>query len=58
MRILIDTNILFSALLFPQSKPARVLLYIAEHHNIVLCDRNIEETKSGRFSGCGSQLRY
>lgn len=40
MRILIDTNILFSALLFPNSKPSRVLLYIANHHEIVLCDRN------------------
>lgn len=43
MRILIDTNILFSALLFPNSKPSRVLLYIANHHEIVLCDRNIAE---------------
>lgn len=30
MRILIDTNILFYALLFPQSKPAQALLYIAD----------------------------
>ena len=30
MRILIDTNILFSALVFPRSKPARALLYHAE----------------------------
>lgn len=43
MRILIDTNILFSALLFPNSKPSRVLLYIVNHHEIVLCDRNIAE---------------
>lgn len=43
MRILIDTNILFSALVFPNSKPARVLLYVAEAHDIVLCDRNIIE---------------
>ena len=41
MRILIDTNILFSALVFPRSKPAQVLLYIADNHKIVLCDRNI-----------------
>lgn len=31
MRILIDTSILFSALVFPQSKPAQALLYIAKH---------------------------
>lgn len=45
MRILIDTNILFSALLFPQSKPARALLYTANHHEIILCDRNIKELR-------------
>ena len=45
MRILVDTNILFSALVFPQSKPARALLYIADNHEIVLCDRNIAELR-------------
>ena len=45
MRILIDTNILFSALLFPHSKPAKALLYVAEHYEIVLCDRNIAELR-------------
>lgn len=45
MRILIDTNILFSALLFPHSKPARALLYIADNHEIVLCDRNVTELR-------------
>ncbi len=45
MRILIDTNILFSALLFPQSKPAQALLYVADYHEIVLCDRNITELR-------------
>ena len=43
MRILIDTNILFSALLFPQSKPAYALLYATNNHQIVLTDRNIFE---------------
>lgn len=45
MRILIDTNVLFSALLFPQSKPARALLYTAEHHRVVLCERNVSELR-------------
>lgn len=45
MRILIDTNILFSALVFPRSKPAKALLYIADNHEIVLCDRNIMELR-------------
>jgi putative PIN family toxin of toxin-antitoxin system len=45
MRILIDTNILFSALLFPKSKPAKALLYAVENHDIVLCDRNVAELR-------------
>lgn len=45
MRILIDTNILFSALLFPHSRPAQALLYIADNHNMILCDRNITELR-------------
>ena len=45
MRILIDTNILFSALLFPHSKPAQALLHAVDHHEIVLCDRNIAELR-------------
>ena len=43
MRILVDTNILFSALVFPRSKPAQALLYVADNHEMVLCDRNIME---------------
>ena len=45
MRILVDTNILFSALVFPHSKPARALLYVAYNHQMVLCDRNITELR-------------
>jgi len=45
MRVLVDTNILFSALLFPHSKPAKALLHIADNHEIVLCDRNIAELR-------------
>ncbi len=46
MRILADTNVLFSALVFPRSKPARALLYIANNYEIVLCDRNIAELRA------------
>ncbi len=45
MRILIDTNILFSALLFPNSKPAPALLYAASSHTIVLCEQNLCELR-------------
>lgn len=45
MRILVDTNILFSALLFPNSKPAKALLYVADNHELILCDQNIMELR-------------
>lgn len=45
MRILIDTNVLFSALLFPRSKPSRALLEVAARHEMVLCDRNLAELR-------------
>ncbi len=45
MRILVDTNILFSALVFPKSKPAKALFYVNDNHEMVLCDRNIMELR-------------
>lgn len=45
MRILIDTNILFSALLFPLSKPAKALRKTADEHSVILCDQNLYELK-------------
>ena len=45
MKILADTNILFSALLFPESRPAKVLFYIVEHHTLILCDYIISELR-------------
>jgi predicted nucleic acid-binding protein len=38
-----DTNILFSALLFRTSVPAKVLFYVTEYHELVLCDYIIAE---------------
>lgn len=35
MKILVDTNILISAVLFPCSKPAKALVYTAENHDIL-----------------------
>ena len=43
MKILVDTNILISALLFPKSKPAKALIYVSEEHEMVLCDQNLNE---------------
>lgn len=45
MRILVDTNILISAILFPHTKVAQVLLYITEYHDVILCDCNIYEMR-------------
>ena len=43
MRILVDTNILISAILFPNSLIAKTLLYITDNCSIVFCDQNISE---------------
>lgn len=45
MKILVDTNILISALLFPKSKPAKALIYVSEQHEMVLCDQNFREVR-------------
>lgn len=42
MRILVDTNILISAILFPRSAVANALLYITENHSMVLCDQILQ----------------
>lgn len=46
MKVLVDTNILFSALLFPLSKPARALMHVAGNHQLILTDRNIAELRN------------
>jgi putative PIN family toxin of toxin-antitoxin system len=43
LRILVDTNILISALLYPQGSPSRALLHAAENHELFLSDYNISE---------------
>ena len=43
MRVLADTNILFSSLLYPNSVPAAALRKITSGHDLVLCDVNITE---------------
>lgn len=46
MRVMADTNIIISALLFPASIPARVLLLVADQHELVLCDHIIAEVRN------------
>jgi len=45
MRVLVDTNILLSAMWFKNSRVARVLLYVAANHELILCDQNITELR-------------
>jgi predicted nucleic acid-binding protein len=40
---MIDTNVLISALLFPDSSPALALLKVATHHQLILSDHIISE---------------
>ncbi|MCL2197618.1 MAG: hypothetical protein FWB80_01725 [Defluviitaleaceae bacterium] len=43
MRIMIDTNVIVSAVYNQKSKPAQVLLHVCENHELVLCDYIIAE---------------
>ena len=45
MRILVDTNILLSAMWFKDSRVARTLLYVANNHELILYDRNVVEMR-------------
>lgn len=45
MKILVDTNILFSAILNENSRVAKALFYANEHHTIFLSDQNIQELR-------------
>ncbi|MCL4442197.1 MAG: putative toxin-antitoxin system toxin component, PIN family [Firmicutes bacterium] len=45
MRILIDTNVIISALLFPESIPAKALARVFEFHRLVLCQNVIDELR-------------
>lgn len=43
MRIMIDTNIIISAILFPNSMPSRFVEEVTSKHSIVLCSHIIDE---------------
>ena len=43
MKVLVDTNILISAILYPNSKPSKALHHVAVIHKLVLSDYNINE---------------
>ena len=43
MKIMIDTNVLVSAVYNPNSKPAQVVRSVCENHELVLCDHIVAE---------------
>jgi len=43
MRIMIDTNVIISAIYNTFSKPAQVLRHVCENHELVLCDYIVAE---------------
>lgn len=45
MRVMADTNVFISALLFPASSLAKVLLHIAGAHDLILCDHIVTEIR-------------
>ena len=52
MRVMLDTNILVSAILFPSPSTEKFLNTVMTHHHVFLCDYVIEElwkTVNGKF---------
>ncbi len=43
MRIMVDTNVIISAILFPESLPAKVVEKVMIEHHLVLCSHIIDE---------------
>jgi putative PIN family toxin of toxin-antitoxin system len=43
MRILVDTNIIISAGLFPESHVGKALKHIIKNHNLILCQYTLDE---------------
>jgi putative PIN family toxin of toxin-antitoxin system len=43
MRVMIDTNVLISALLWPDSRPALAVLHVSQHHHPLLCPQILDE---------------
>ena len=43
MRIMIDTNVIISAILFPKSLPDRAVEKVLMEHHLILCSHIIDE---------------
>ena len=45
MRVMLDTNVIVSAVLFPASQLSRSVLELSERHGLVMCDKVIAELR-------------
>ncbi|MDR1205295.1 MAG: putative toxin-antitoxin system toxin component, PIN family, partial [Peptococcaceae bacterium] len=45
LKILVDTNVLISAMMYPKSKPSLALYHAAKYHDLVLTDYNVVELR-------------
>lgn len=45
MRIMLDTNILVSAIFFPSAQTRKIVQELSENHRIILCDYVIDELR-------------
>ena len=45
MRIMLDTNILVSAIFFPSPQTKAIITEIVCHHQLILCDYVLEELR-------------
>ena len=43
MRIMVNTNVIISAILFPKSLPAKAVEKVMVEHRLVLCSHTIDE---------------
>jgi len=43
MKVFVDTNVLISAILFPNGKTAEVFSYIIKTHDVIICSYTIHE---------------
>ena len=45
MRVFVDTNVVISAILFPDGKVAKVFSHLLEKHTVIICSYTIKESE-------------
>ena len=48
MRIFLDSNVIISAGLFPESRVGKALAHIVNNHELILSQYTLEEMKKGK----------